>query len=159
MKFYDGNSLPQSVHSNCSVSDSPVATGPAQVPMPWRAGDGAFLLSGPGQRARQQGSREGPGCSPPPSSLVGFLAGASPTHVGDTVARSVVQVLWSRDHKVVEDLATVRAVQGQGAAGLLGTGQISVLASVSPVCVGSLFRGIREEVKAVCSWLRPYLQT
>lgn len=43
MKFYEGNSLPERVHSNCSVSDSPVAAGPAQVPMPRRAGDGAFL--------------------------------------------------------------------------------------------------------------------
>lgn len=99
---------------------------------------------------------------PPSSSLVGFLAGATPTVAhpcGRHCCQVFVQVLWSCDHKVVEDLATVRAVQSQGAAGLLGTGQISVPASVSPVCVGSLFRGIWEEVKAVYSWLRPYLQT
>ncbi|XP_010834902.1 PREDICTED: putative E3 ubiquitin-protein ligase UNKL [Bison bison bison] len=74
------------------------------------------------EAAGQQG---GPWMLPSPKLTVGFLAGASPTRVGDTVARSVVQVLWSRDHKVVEDLATVRAVQGQGAAGLLGTGVVA----------------------------------
>lgn len=104
-EIYEGNSLPERVHSNCSVSDSPVAAGPAQVPMPRRAGDGAFLVSGPGQRSSQQGSGAAGRAlhaPPPPSSLVGFPAVATPScpAAWETLLPGLfVQVLWSRDHR------------------------------------------------------------
>lgn len=100
-------------------------------------------LDRPASVCESVGQQEGPRCSPPPGSLAGIPAGATPTAIHPR-GRYCCQVCLSRrcDH-----MTTAGGGPGhrEGCWEQVG----SVPASGSPACVGSLFRGIREEVKGV----------
>ena len=99
------------------------------------------------------GQQEGPRCFPPPGSLLGDPAGATPTVV-HPCGRYCCQVCLSGrcDHMTTAGGGPGHregcAGQGGGRAAGNRSAQ-SVPASGSPACIGSLFRGIREEIKGV----------